>query len=113
MPRLEISRDSVSVTLSPLERIAALSRGVRVPRANVRSVTAVADAAAAVRGFRAPGLDVPRGVKIGTWRRPGGKEFVAVRRGRPGLVLTLEGGPYARVVVSVDDPDAVVRELTG
>jgi len=111
MAELQISPDSVVVVLSPAERVAALHGDVAVERACVAGVEATADGAGLVTGMRAPGLSVPGGVKLGTWRHDGVKDFVAVRPGRPAVAVRLTGAEWDRLIVSVDDPDAVVARL--
>jgi hypothetical protein len=65
----------------------------------------------AVRGPRAPGLALPRRRKVGTWRRPGERTLVCVRKGQPALRVRLEGARYDCLLVGVDDPTALAESL--
>lgn len=111
MADLRIDGDELVLELSPLEKAGAIHGNVRVPRASVRSVQPVDDAMGAVRGLRAPGTGLPGFIALGTWRRKGGKDFVAAYRHRPGVVVELEGAPYRRLIVSTADADAVAARF--
>ncbi|GEL16791.1 hypothetical protein [Pseudonocardia asaccharolytica] len=95
------------------EKVWGLHGDVRVPMSAVRRVTVADKPLAAVRGLRAPGLAVPGRTKIGTWRRRGGKSFAVVRSGRPAVRVALAGAPFEELLVSVDEPERVARELRG
>jgi hypothetical protein len=111
MAELQVDGDEVVVALSAWEKAGALHGDVRVRRAAVRATRKVADAMAEVRGLRAPGTGFPGLIALGTWRRRGARDFVAAYRHRPGVVVELAGAPYGRLIVSTDDPDAVVASL--
>lgn len=69
-----------------------------------------------MQGIRAPGLAWPGHVKVGTWRGRWGKDLVAVRRGRPAVVVELRDAPWRRLVVEAPDrasAEQTVRELSG
>lgn len=111
MAFLEVAGDAVVVRLSTAERVLALAASdPEAPLSSVRSVRIVRPAKSAIRGFRAPGTGLPGVLALGHWRGHG-HDFVAVYGDHAGVVVELEGGPYARFVVSVDDPDAVVAEI--
>jgi hypothetical protein len=111
MADVKVHGDELVVELSPLEKLGALHGDVRVPRTAVRDVRKVDDALGAVKGLRAPGTAWPGKVALGTWRRRGGKDFVAVHGRRPGVVVELEGATYARLIVTTDDGDEVAKVL--
>jgi hypothetical protein len=95
--------DELVVLLNDLEKLGALRAFVRVPAAAVRSVRVSESPFRELRGIRAPGTGFPGIVALGTWRYRGGKDFVAVYRGEPAVVVELEGAPFARLVVSSHD----------
>ncbi|MEY2566356.1 MAG: hypothetical protein QOE35_885 [Actinomycetota bacterium] len=111
MAVMRIDGDDLVVELTGWEKAGALRGDVRVPRRSVREVRLVDDAMAAVKGLRAPGTGWPGVIALGTWRRRGAKDFVAAYRHRPGVVVELDGAPFARLIVSTDDPAAVVEAL--
>lgn len=111
MASLQLTSTSLTVALTRAEKIAGLLRDVTVPLSAVRSVETVADGVAAVRGIRAPGLGLPRR-KVGTWRRPGERLLVCVRRGEPALEIRLDGQRYDTLLVAADDAATTAEELT-
>jgi hypothetical protein len=111
MAQVRIEGDDLVVALSGWEKLGALHSDVRVPRRCVRSARTVPDAMAEVRGLRAPGTGWPGAIGLGTWRHRGGKDFVAVYRHRPGIVIELDGAAFARLVITADDAGRLASEL--
>lgn len=111
MPDVTLNDSHLSVSLSRREKLAGLLRDLSVPLSSVVDAEALDDGLAAVRGIRAPGLAVPRVVKIGTWRGAGGKHYVAVARGGPALRLQLRDAPYRTALVSTPDAADLARRL--
>jgi hypothetical protein len=101
---------TLTVTLTPAERVLGLLRDLEVPRSAVQSVEVVPDGVAATRGLRAPGLGLPAR-RIGTWRRRGEKTLVSVRRGRQAVRVRLAGQRFDTLLLGVDDPAAVAGAL--
>ncbi|MCV2488346.1 alpha/beta hydrolase [Geodermatophilus sp. YIM 151500] len=111
MATLSLTRSSLSVRLSRGEKVAGLLRDLEVPLTSVRSAEVVDDPLAAVRGLRAPGLALPGVRRIGTWRRPGERSYVCVRRGQPALRVGLRGERYDAVLVGADDAARIAAHL--
>lgn len=111
MAALRMDGDELVLELSPVEKAGAFHGDIRVPRSAVRSVRSVDNANGEVRGLRAPGTGIPGVIALGTWRRRGGKDFVAAYRRRPGVVVELEGAPYLRLIVTAEDADRLASEL--
>jgi hypothetical protein len=112
MARLEIEGASLVVRLSWLERLGALSGGPRVPLSAVREVRVSAKPWKELKGVRMPGAGLPGTIALGTWRHDGVKDFCAVYRKGPGVVVELDGAGYARLIVSAHDPTSVVEEIS-
>jgi len=110
---LRVARDELVIGLGPLEQLAALRRRVRVPLCQLRSVTTEADPWSALRGVRAPGTGIPGVVAYGVRRMTGeAPDFAAVRGLGPAVLIECgSGARFARLVVSVADPEAAVREI--
>ena len=111
MAALQLTDSTLSVRLTRFEKIAGLLRDVEVPRSAVRDVEVVPDGLAAARGLRAPGLGLPGRRKIGTWRRPGERSLVSVRRGQPALRIGLVDQRYDTLVIGADDADSLAKTL--
>jgi hypothetical protein len=103
MAEIQIDGDVVHVVFSPIERLGALRRNLAFPVHQVRGVRVVENPFEAVRGLRAPGTAWPRRIALGTWRsHDHGNSVVAAYRGRPALVIDVDGERFDRVVVSTD-----------
>jgi hypothetical protein len=113
MATLQVRPPVLSLRLTRFEKIAGLLRDVEVPLSAVREVDVVADAVSATRGLRAPGLALPGVRKVGTWRRPGEKMLVCVRRGEPAVRVRLEGQRWDTLLIGADDAAALAAELSG
>jgi GTP-binding protein Era len=103
--------DEIVVTLNDLEKTGALRGDVHVPFSAVRSVRVSTSPFVDLQGMRAPGTGIPGVIALGTWRSKGAKDFVAVYRGGPAVVVELEGAEFRRLVVSAHDAVAVAELL--
>ncbi|MCZ2861110.1 hypothetical protein [Blastococcus sp. VKM Ac-2987] len=111
MATLQLTPSTLSVRLTRREKIAGLLRDVTVPRSAISAVDVTTDALPATRGLRAPGLALPGLRKVGTWRRPGERMLVCVRRGQPAVRVRLTGQRYDTLLVGSDDAAAVAASL--
>jgi hypothetical protein len=112
MAKLEVVDGRVEVRLSTLERIGALRGDVSVPVGAVLDVRTSGYPFGELRGIRAPGTGFPKVIALGTWRRRGGKDFVAVYQGQSAVVVeVLPGSEFDRLIVGIDDPKAVAENL--
>jgi hypothetical protein len=109
---LQVTPSTLSVRLTRAEKIAGPLREVEVPLSAVRDAEVIAEPLRDVHGLRAPGLAVPGIWKVGTWRRPGDRTLVCVRKGQPALRVRLEGQRYGTLLVGADDAAAVAVALT-
>jgi hypothetical protein len=112
MVHLVLTPETLSVRPTSREKVAGLLRDLAVPWESVTSVTVEDDSVKAVRGLRAPGLALPRRVKIGTWRGRGGRAMVVVRAGVPALRVALQGERYDELLISHPDAYDLAPELS-
>jgi hypothetical protein len=109
---VEVSGPRIRVRLSPKERLAALRGDVSAALGEIADVRVSPHPFSELRGVRAPGTGMPGVIALGTWRHRGGKDFVAIYRGRPAVVVALvPGAEFQRLVVGVEDPDATVAAI--
>jgi len=101
----------IEVQLSAFEKVGAVHGEVRAPLSSVVGAHVVDDAWHELRGIRAPGTGVPGEIMLGTCRGSFGKDFAAVYRHKPAVVVELEGQEFQRLIVTTADPEATVREL--
>ncbi|MEV4200040.1 hypothetical protein [Micromonospora globbae] len=111
---LAVDPQRLVVRLSGMDRLWALSAGVVVPTAAVTGVRAVSRAEAVARGggWRLPGAHLPGVLRVGTFvSRSTGRSFWCVHRAERVLLVELDGEPYDRLVLEVEDPDEVSRAV--
>jgi hypothetical protein len=111
MAAVQLTPTTVTVHFTTAEKIAGLLRDVELPRAAVRGAEVVPEPLTAMRGLRAPGLALPGRRKVGTWRRPGERTLVCVRRGQPAVRVRLEGARYDALLLGADDAAALADAL--
>jgi len=113
MVRLLVDSDTLEVQLSPLERTLARRReSVRIDRSRIARVQLTDEPFTWLRGVRAPGSHVPGRLAYGTWKSVFGNDFAAVREGRPGVVVELDGDDeFERIVVATKHGIGLVRAL--
>ena len=110
MAHLLVDDSKVTVALSAVEKVEALHGDVTVPRTAVTGARAVPDGMAEVHGMRI-GTGLPGVILVGTVQGGGSVTFAVCHGRRPAVVLDLAGQSYDRIVVTVDDPDAVISSL--
>jgi hypothetical protein len=114
MTNLAIEGPELVVHLSVAERLAALrSSDARFALSSVIDAAVEPNAWAALRGVRAPGTGIPYVIAYGTLRHGDGKDLALVRGGKkPGLRVDFSpAAPFARLVITVPDPDASAQEI--
>lgn len=111
MPTITIDARRIHLRLSLAERIFALRGHLTLPLDTIEAVDVVPDALAAVQGLRAPGLGVPGGAKIGTWRRRRGTTIALVRGRGPGLRIRTTDRATQVVVVSTPQAADLAAQL--
>jgi hypothetical protein len=104
--------DELVLRLNDLEKVGALHGNVRVPAAAVRTVRMTEQPFRELRGIRAPGTGLPGVAALGTWRYNGGKDFAALYRGGPAVIVELDGAAFKRLLVSAQDAVRVRDELS-
>lgn len=113
MTTTHVTADTLQVRFTRGEKIAGLIRDIDLPLAAIRDARVVPDGLAATRGLRAPGLGLPGHRKIGTWRRPGNKTVVSVRRDRPAVQITADHPGLDGLLLAVSDPEQLVAAIQG
>ncbi|MFF4805627.1 hypothetical protein ACFY1U_45875 [Streptomyces sp. NPDC001351] len=101
MARMLVKGDDLVVRLAWWEKAAVRRRDVRVPLAAVRRVTVEPDWWRALRATQEHGRCIPGALCLDTRRHQGGKDFVAVRPGRPVVRVELwPSAPYRLLAVA-------------
>jgi hypothetical protein len=114
MARLIVDGPDLVVGLSWLEKLGAAHGNVRVPLSAVRSAVAEPQPWDAVRGSKLAGTGIPGVAVLGTRYFDGGRDFVAIRNGRPAVRVELgDDASYAQLLVSVSDAESTVAAIRG
>jgi hypothetical protein len=111
MANVAIEGSDLVVQLSFWEKIGALRSGVRVSLGSVRQARATSEPWAELRGIRAPGTGIPSVIMLGTTRGGFGKDFCAIYRGKPAVIVDLAGEEFRRLLLSVEQPEALVERI--
>jgi hypothetical protein len=107
MARIDIYEGTLVLRLSFIERRAGFVRGdAQIPLHSVRAVRTVDHPWAELRGIRSPGITLGKSLAVGSWRFPGGKDFVALHGRARGVVVDLTGLGFARILYSSEDAEA-------
>jgi len=103
MAQLISTPEGLTLAMSKWERLGSLHGDFSIPWQQVDSISRVEDLWVQLRGIRAPGTGIPGVVMLGTTRSKGGKDFCAVYRHRPGLVVELKNELFARLLVTTNE----------
>lgn len=110
MVEIEVSGDMVTVHVLGGHRLLALRQQVVVDR---RDIVEAVPAEVDLRPpwVRAPGTFFPGVIAAGVYRGKGRKEFWDTTFTGRAVRIDLEGREFTRLVIDVDDADAVLAEL--
>jgi|ERR1700677_3516144 hypothetical protein len=111
MAELTVDSSRVVVHLSAFEALAAWRREVSLPIGCLKMVRVEQSPLEAVVLLGLPGAAWPGSFALGSRRRDGRREFVAVRARHPAVVLDAEGCGWDRVVVSHRDAVELAADL--
>jgi ferredoxin len=102
--------DSVQIKPNAMEHTGGLNGEFQVAFADISKVSTSDDPTSLVRGVKV-GVGLPK-TKIGTWHHDGVEDYFCVHHDGPAVVLELSPGhTYAKVVVTVENPDDLVAQI--
>jgi hypothetical protein len=110
MVEIEVTGTTVTIQVVGGHQVLALREHITFDLANITAVTR-AEVDRRPPWVRAPGTFFPGVIAAGTFRGKGRKEFWDTRFDGRALRFELAGAAFTRIVVDVDDPDVVLREL--
>jgi hypothetical protein len=111
MADLVITEHDARVRLSLFEKAGALHRDLVFGLDQVLRARRSPDMWRELRGLRAPGTWFPGIIMLGTTRYRGGKDFCAVYRNGPGVVIDLGGHEFSRILLSCKEAENLVDAL--
>ena len=104
----------VQVDIRGLHKLLAFKGHLELPTSAVKSARRL-DTKQAWRlwkGFRVPGTHLPGVIAAGTFYKDGERHFWDVRNAGRAIEIELEGQPYQRLFVEVEDPEATLKSLS-
>lgn len=107
MNTVTIKDDGLAVEPHGLDKVLSFKRELQVPWDHVRGATQDDRIVEESKGIRGPGTSLP-GKWAGTFRKDGSASFWNVGGAGAVIVVELRDEPYARLVLSVDDPTPIV-----
>lgn len=112
MVKVSVEGDRIRFDVQGWDKLWALKSQLEIPLDHVTSVRVDPEAAKGWwHGVRFPGTNVPGLLTAGTFYRAEGAVFYDVHDTDKTIVLELEHDNFARLVIEVEDPAAVVSML--
>lgn len=110
MAKVTINPANLRVTLTRAEAFWGLHRSLTVPGKQVVGAQALGKGWWKTLGLRI-GAGIPGLLIAGTFVRKGDRAFVSWKRGEQVLQINLSGNKYTRIVVGVEDAEALAEEI--
>jgi hypothetical protein len=112
MAHVVIEQDHLTIGITGLDRVLAFRSELRIPLAHIRGVEVrPPEALSWFHGLRMPGINLPGVVTAGTFYTGDGRVFYDMHDPHQTIALELDHESYRRVIVQVDDPEAVAAAI--
>jgi hypothetical protein len=111
MAKVELTPTELKVHLSTSERIAALHGDLTFAGTQIRGAEVLDGKWWWQLGVRVPGTAIPGLIIAGTYLRKDDRVFASWRRGQQALAINLRGASYHRVIIGVDDAQALADQI--
>lgn len=111
MAKVAVTDDTLRVEIAGLDKLLSLKSRLEIPLLHVRGATSDPDIKNYRNGWRGPGTYVPGVITAGTFHQAGDRVFWDVHNPAKAVVIELDGEPYQRLVIEVDEPRAVVNAV--
>lgn len=110
MAKVTITPATLRVELTPFEQVMGVHSSLTVPGKQVVGAQALGKGWWTTLGLRI-GTGLPGVMLAGTFIRKGDRAFVSWSRGKQVLQINLSGNKYSRVIVGVDDAEALADNI--
>lgn len=111
MAHLLITDDAVTIDMSRGEKLETGHGNQTFPRSAVTGVRAVPDCIAEVHGMKGVGIQLPDS-RVGSWHDDGRVTFAICHGRGPGIVIDLTDSKYAKVVLTIENPEEIAVRLS-
>jgi hypothetical protein len=110
--QFDIAGGLLILRLTLFEQMGGFVRGnAEMPLTAVRAARATDSPWEELRGTRMPGTGRARRRAVGSWRFPGGKDFVVLHGRGPAVIVELAGLEYSRLLVSNEDAEEIAAQI--
>lgn len=110
MPKVTITPATLRVELTPAEQFWGLRKGFEIPGKHVVGAQALAKGWWKTLGMRV-GTGLPGVMIAGYFLRKGDWAYVNWKRGKQPLQINLADSKYSRIVIGVDDAEALADTI--
>lgn len=110
MAKVTINPANLRVELTVAEQILGIHRSLTLPGKQVIGAQALGKRWWATLGLRI-GTGIPGLMIAGTFVRKGDWAYVSWKKGQKPLQINLSGNKYSRIVVGVDDAEALAEDI--
>ncbi len=112
MAELILDGIDLVLKLSTLEKVEGVHGDIRVPLSSVQSISVVEDVIHAVHGIKMPGSRLPGIFAMGTFISGNHTIFAIVHhQNKRGVQVRLQGAKYDALIVGVEEPETLVKDL--
>jgi hypothetical protein len=109
---LSIKEGKLMLQLRGADKLWAFKSSLEIPLAHIVAVRADPETARGWHhGIRMPGTNVPGVITAGTFYQDGKRVFWDVHNPEKAIVIDLHDERYNELVVEVDDPEQVVKQI--
>lgn len=99
------------LSLNGWEQLGSLHADIKIPLRHITKTEITENPWQILRGMRAPGTGIPGIIMLGTMRRKGLKDFCAIYRRRPAIVVHLRDEAFQRLIVTTDETELLNQRL--
>jgi len=111
MARLLIEEEDLHLSLGGWEQLGSLHADIRIPLRHITKVEVSENPWRILRGMRAPGTGIPGVIMLGTMRRKRKKDFCAIYKRRPAVVVHLRDEAFERLIVTCDKTELMTLRI--
>jgi hypothetical protein len=109
--RANVNGNNLEIRLSGLSVLWTLKKTLSFPLKNVVGATYDPKAVSLPKGFRSPGLHIPRIQTAGSYSVNGERHFWHVSSGKNTVVIRLQDEKYSQLVIEVANAEELISKI--
>ena len=106
-----VRENYLEIHLRGLSALWTFKKSLTIPLKNVVGATYDPNAVSLPKGFRSPGLHIPRIKTAGSYSLNGERHFWHVSSGKNTVVIRLRNEKYSQIVIEVANPEELVSKI--